>query len=282
MGSVHAELTVSELEEVTLDHVLEEMLKVVVSDKIGDAAGEFSISQLKKDYEAMLVVQQAAALKLESNDSGTRKTVAEMGEDFMSAMKALNSVKDEAGPLNWILLKAQDGGPKLHDAGSLGVKELQEHLSESEVLFGMVRMTFGAGDFKRQKWLFVSSVPDGVGAVKRGRAMACEKTLKGHLAPTSVDFHVTTREDFGVAEVVEKVKRSVVIDGETKGDDATDPFSLEAYLAGLEEEAKASAALFGDTGGGGKSSATEYDVEESLKLIHDDAGGVSWILMAPK
>lgn len=73
------------------------------------------------------------------------------------------------------------------------------------------------------------------------------------------------------------MKRSVVVDGEDKAEDDTDPFTMEAYMAALEEEAKAHADFFGDAAGGAASSE-EYPVDESLKLIHAEDGGVTWIL----
>jgi hypothetical protein len=79
-----------------------------------------------------------------------------------------------------------------------------------------------------------------------------------------------------VQVIIERVKKAVVVDGESKGGDATDEFSMEAYMAALEEEAAAHADFFGDASGGAGGD-TEYSVEDSLKKIHADDGGVTWI-----
>ncbi len=59
------------------------------------------------------------------------------------------------------------------------------------------------------------------------------------LSPTSLD-------EITLAVVIDKVRRASIVDGEDVAGDAGDAFSLEAFLAALEEEKAANAAFFGD------------------------------------
>lgn len=88
---------------------------------------------------------------------------------------------EDVGAFNWALFKPHKSHAKLHNAGSLGVTEmvkwlpenevqcgwraqagvapnvlgLQSSLAASQVLYGILRMGFGAGKWRRTKRLFV-------------------------------------------------------------------------------------------------------------------------------
>uniref|UniRef100_A0A7S1C4B3 ADF-H domain-containing protein n=1 Tax=Bicosoecida sp. CB-2014 TaxID=1486930 RepID=A0A7S1C4B3_9STRA len=273
MGSTHAELVIEEKGDLNLDHILEEMLKVFVAD-----GGDFSVSKLKEDYEALLTQAKLAATKIEGVGSGKRMTAAEMGGDYVSGDKALAAVREPLGPFNWALFLPDETKLAFANAGSMSVNEMRDWLKDDKVYFGILRMGFGSGDFRRTKWIFFHWSGESVGAVKRGRANACKKALHEKLSPTSVDISATDLDECTLEVIIERVKKSVVVDGETKGDDSSDPFTMEAYMAALEEEAKANADFFGDAEGA--ASTEEYSVEDSLKRIHADDGGVTWILFA--
>lgn len=144
MGSTHAELIISEKSELTLDHILEEMLKVFVSD-----GGDFSVSALKADYEAMTTAAKLAAVKIEGAGGGKRLTAAEMGAEFVSGDKALSAVRENMGPFNWALFVPDETKLVFANAGSMGVNEMREWLKEDKVYFGIIRMGFGSGTFRR-------------------------------------------------------------------------------------------------------------------------------------
>ena len=52
---------------------------------------------------------------------------------------------------NWMLLEPDADTPTLFKAGSQGLPEMKEWLEPTRVLYGLLRMSFGAGQFKRCK-----------------------------------------------------------------------------------------------------------------------------------
>lgn len=99
LGDVHAELVLSDVAEVKLEHVLEELKKVIASD---DSGASVSISKLKEDYEAMIAKSDSAAEGAKAGAGGvalTRKTAAELGN--IKADQALKAVREPMGPFNW-------------------------------------------------------------------------------------------------------------------------------------------------------------------------------------
>jgi len=118
-----------------------------------------------------------------------------------------------------------------------------------------------------------------VKAVKRGQANALKGNMHRMLQPVSVDFECTSLDDFTVERVVDTVKRVVVVDGDTEGDQATNAFTVDSFMAALEEEAKKTAEMFGDSGdlaeGSGEKKLT---VDEVIHLVRDDKGPLTWAL----
>jgi hypothetical protein len=89
-----AELTFDDVKEVTLDHVLEEITKIMAADN----TGSFSISKMKEDYEAM-IEKGSKAKPTEAGVVLSRKTAAELGS--VKAETALKAVKEPLGAWNW-------------------------------------------------------------------------------------------------------------------------------------------------------------------------------------
>ena len=113
--------------------------------------------------------------------------------------------------------------------------------------------------------------------------MATRGNMHRMLEPVSVDFECCSVDDFTVEKVIETVKRVVVVDGDTSGDQSTDAFTVDNFMAALEEEAKKNAEFFGDSGnlneGGGE---TEMSVAEIVELVRDDDGPLPWALFQVK
>jgi hypothetical protein len=76
--------------------------------------------------------------------------------------------------------------------------------------------------------------------------------------------------------VVDKVRAAAAIDGDEVG--AESAYSVEAFMAGLREEAKLSSKFFGDdgvSGGGDLAGRAPADVVSDLHK-----GGMNWALFA--
>jgi hypothetical protein len=66
-------------------------------------------------------------------------------------------VQARDGVQNWMLLEPDADAPALFKAGSQGLPEMREWLEPTRVLYGLLRMSFGAGQFKRCKCAPASS-----------------------------------------------------------------------------------------------------------------------------
>ena len=98
-------------------------------------------------------------------------------------------------------------------------------LKDDTVLYGLVRMGFGSGKFRREKWIFVHWTGEKTPPVRRGRWNAAKSKLHEALSPVSVNIEATCLDDLTLDKVIDKVRRAAVVDGETKRDEAN-PFSM--------------------------------------------------------
>lgn len=102
LPAVHAELVLSDVEEVNLDGVLEALCKVIAADHT--LGGGVSIAKMKADYEEMLIKNAAAASSSKDGVALTRKTAAELGT--VKSEQALKAVREDMGPFNWFVQSA--------------------------------------------------------------------------------------------------------------------------------------------------------------------------------
>ena len=155
----------------------------------------------------------------------TRKTAAELGN--VKADVALTAVRASDGAFNWFLC---DSAFNFVNAGSLSAPEMAKWLADDMPLFGLLRMSFGAGKFKRLKWITVSW-PGGakVGMVARAKATGARAGIKAKLGAASVDIEANTIADISLDNIIDKVKRSTAVDGATEGGE--DPYSVSGARA---------------------------------------------------
>lgn len=118
--------------------------------------------------------------------------------------------------------------------------------------------------------------------MKRGQANSTRGQMHRMLEPVSVDFECTSVDDFTVERVIKRVKECVVVDGDTRGDQATDAFTVDNFMAALEEEAKKNAEFFGDSGdlNAGGDGEPKLSVGEIIDLVRDDDGPLTWALFS--
>lgn len=254
VGEVTLDLVLTSPADATLEKVLGELLPFVRAD---DSGASVSISKLREDYEAMAAASAlaasaaasaaaaAAAITVGSGGSPavvlTRKTAAELGN--VKADVALSAVRAADGAFNWFLC---DAAFNFVNAGSLSAPELTKWLKDDAALFGLLRMSFGAGRFKRTKWISLYWSGPKVGMVARAKATGARAGIKSKLGAISVDIEATTVEDVALAAIIDKVKRSTAVDGAMEASE--DPYSVEKFMKALEEEAEASKDFFGDKG----------------------------------
>jgi hypothetical protein len=155
LGETAAEMTFSDVGEASIDVIMEQLSRALAGVDNSGAAG-FSVSKLKEEYEEMLrrVGGGAAAPKPQSV-ALTRKTAAELNIG-VAADEIMTAVRSQAHtPFNWALFRpsADPASLDFFNAGSLSVPEMIKWLRDDEVLCGLLRLAFGAGRFRRVKWV---------------------------------------------------------------------------------------------------------------------------------
>lgn len=160
----------------------------------------------------------------------TRKTAAELGD--VKADAALKAVRDPMGAFNWFLCDSEFA---FINAGSLSVPEMQKWLKADQVCFGLLRMGFGSGRFRRTKWVYIVWSGPSVGPVKRAKAASARGAMKAKLGPSSCDIEATCAEDASLEAIIDKVRRATAVDGDEVSTADGDPFSVDKFMEALSE-----------------------------------------------
>ena len=135
--------------------MVEKLLRVCCSD---DAKANVTASSIKADLEEQArKAMMALRGRCESSVCEGPRTIVAMGKQI-SVDKVLQYVQSPKGPLNWVLI---DSSMKLIEAGGGSVVEMSQFFDPKEVSFGLLRMGFGSGQFKRNYWLFIHWCADG-------------------------------------------------------------------------------------------------------------------------
>ena len=125
LGDVHFEWNVAGAGELSVAGMLE-ATKHIAADS---TKGDFSITKMKADYEAMIVASAKAGSggiggggTLDLMKATGRKTASEMGSK-VNGHVAIKAVREQLGPFNWALFGPTEAGQELKfiNAGSLSV-----------------------------------------------------------------------------------------------------------------------------------------------------------------
>jgi len=197
-----------------------------------------------------------------------------------SADKVLKLVRDAKGPLNWALVKADAKNLTLHNGGGGSVEQMREWLAEDEVLFGLVRMGFGSGRFRRTYWLFVHWIGPNTPTVKKGRDNANVDAMKTLCRPFACAIAANDMDEIELVAVIERMRSSVVVEkgaGENAESEGKDLLSLDAFKTALKEEQEAeqgaAAAAQLDEGSAEKEALPTAEI---LKRLRDEDDPINW------
>jgi hypothetical protein len=294
LGAINATLNVTSRDELTIENVLEQVGSTIAADSNGSTV---SISQIKKDYEAMI----AAAAANRRGPSGTkglgnpmspridltagsgRKTLAEIGIEKLKPDAAITALRDEkATSFNWALYSPSEPGQplKLLNAGSLSVPEMRRMITEELVAFGLLRLSFGSGKFKRTKFIFATICGPKAPITMRGKLAGSKAYMRQALSPYNVELQANDASGLDLQTVIDKVRAASVIDGEDVGS-AESAFNIDSFMAGLKEDTKASSSFFGDDGEFGEdNSISSRPAKEIVGDLH--SGEISWAVFQVK
>lgn len=293
LGDVHGEVGYETVESVNLPQVLADANRFIAGGDSVDKSVDFSA--LKRDYEAMIAKNKKK--KGGDDDSspdnavsvGARKTAADLGSK-VDGKSCLKAVREHMGPFNWCLFKPTEGKEDFTgfvNAGSLSLPELVKSLDETEILFGLIRMGFGIGRFRRTKYIGLSYTGPKVGIVKKAKATGARTAMKAKLGAVSIDLEVSDSGDLTLTSIIEKIKRATAVDGDGADGDSSD-ITVDSFLKALEEEAAANAAFFGDSGkvisSGPKATGlvdvSNMTVDALVKKVKTPGDEVNWAVFA--
>jgi hypothetical protein len=160
----------------------------------------------------------------------------------------------KVGGLNWMLCEADPVNLTVVDSGIGSIPEMQQALDPEKVLYGLVRLGFGKGKFRRTKWCFVHWTGEAVGAVARGRLNNMKPEMAKLLTPHHVSRDASSTADMDVGAVVSWIVSVIVSD-----DLDTDVYSVEGFMDALKEEKK----MAGVTSAEDDSRSDEEDADEA-------------------
>mmetsp|Transcript_137122 Transcript_137122/g.273513 ORF Transcript_137122/g.273513 Transcript_137122/m.273513 type:complete len:511 (-) Transcript_137122:40-1572(-) len=235
-GEVHVTLEVTKADELTPESLCKRVLPFFSVDH-----GQLSFHTLLQEYcQAMPAqYQEAVAWKPEQ----TSLSPEEAGKKRLR--QTLQAVGAKCGRYNWALI--QPATLNLHAAGSGGIDEMLEALSDNKVLFGVLRLSFGSSgtspipsrDCKATikqrltKHVLVHWMGSHVSGVKRGllnsRTADAANEVSRH-CHTVMRVQAQQRSDLCLEDLLHKLR------SRTSMDLIVNRLSPEDYFAGLREE----------------------------------------------
>jgi len=271
LGTTSGSLTVTSAAECTLQNIMLMLQHCISEDGLQLDAIRAGYQQRLKEWEAQCAKAEPVG------------TVFERGCK-LGVMGMIEAVQHISGPLNWILLHAAADPFKVFNAGLGSAVEMHAKLDPQYVLYGLLRMGFGAGKFKRTKWVFVHFIGDEVPPVKRGRQNALVGKMYARLACQGVSVlkvEATHPDQASLEAILDRVRRAAVIDGDL-GDSSqsASAFSVEEFQAWLREEQRnneeaAPAEEESDELG-------DLDVEATIRGVREAEGPFNWAFFEPR
>jgi len=304
----HATVEVKTAEEVSLSNLLERVLPFFTVD----GSDGYTVKWLHSQYEQQLSSAKAAGTAAASSEPRSATdaeqksggAVVEIGAYQASASlyngrDALKAVGEPMGAWNWVFFQADPVNLKVVGGGIGSLEEMKSCYEShpTDVLFGLLRLGFGAGRLRRTKYVFIHAVGAKAPVVARGRLSAERPKMEevfGQFASASVMMEIQHLADLTLDNVVERVRRAAIVDDDILGRDAGSPsvFSVEAFQKALQEEKLGRAAELQtlrrrSTGLGTGLPAdlvSEWagrPLSEVVSLVHKVGGPLNWALFAP-
>lgn len=226
-------------------------LDAALSEMDGDGTGEIELPE----FEAWWGLQPQATRSL-------------LQYKYFSFSQILEAVQHPFSPFNWVLALPGAAEPTVFKAGNGSLKQMSDWLAPGQVLYGLVRVGFGTGEYRQSKLVFVHWSGEETPATDRSGHDALEEEMRGLLQPNHVVISSSSTAEMETAAVLAKICES----------EAGGSFTEEAFQAATEEERRAvhealglkmpgaakksdgaAAAAAADTDGGGDGGGAESD-----------------------
>lgn len=292
--SFHASLEVTRSSEVSTEELFSRIANCFITDDLGNHSVEWVTRGMELGQGAGKTVQKAIVTEATpTTDVRARRVrLPGMSEEktFKSGRDALRAVESLLGSWNWVLLGPDPETLPIKGGGSGSIDELQECLAqhEEEVLFGVLRLSFGAGRLRRTKLVFFHANGARVAAVRRGKLGAVrpkmEQAVKD-LVHCSMSLEVNSTDDLSLEGLIERLRRTAIIDDDVlEGDRATrSSLSLDAYRKAQAEERRmvsteAEPPAVKSAAEAAQAPGADLTVEESIQLVHT-LDGLGWVVL---
>lgn len=287
LSPIAMSVTTMTSDEATSDAVVEELARVCARDEgAGQTPSDFQerVTTMKADVKEQVAEARKMLEEVRARETKRlrRLTLREI-ERKMSFREVANIVRNENGAFNWYVLRADANGNEVVNAGGGSLEEMKStSLPSNEVLFGLLRMGFGRGAFRRTKLVFLHWSGEDVPALKRGQLNAHEEAIRKLVGATNVNHFATSIDELDLSELIEKVKNKVVLDGEAC-ENMDDLYSLESFLVATEEDGEALKREFPETvptnqNGTDEGEEREPTFGEALASVNDSSQPYNWML----
>jgi len=286
----HASLEVTRKSEVNEEHVVDRVQRYFIVDDLGEHSAEWFKTRVgvgparystSKTGRPSVKAPLRRAISLPEHSSTS---------PYKTGREALRAVAEGIGIWNWLLVGPDPLELPLASGGPGSVDEMREYLrvNEEQVLYGVIRLGFGAGRLKRVKHVFVHAIGAKVPAIKRGRHNAARAGVEQAMAQRvtlTTSIQLTRVEELTLETLVEKVTQVSVVDQDVLDSDpgTRQTFSVESAREALREEREvAKTKAVQSCNKRLLSSGAGLSVEEALRLIHAPLGSLMWTIFAPR
>lgn len=166
----------------------------------------------------------------------------------MTADTMLNGIRRDFGPVNWALFDYSLEPLKLIEGGSQGLFELFDFLGDDLAAVAIVRMAFGAGNFRRMKYIAIQWMGDNTKPMQRAKVQQIHEKMVQLIGPAHVCIQLMGAGERNAQTVIKKVEKVFVVDGSSQAGSAV----TEAdYVNAIREEQAATAEFYNEASGFG-------------------------------
>ncbi len=148
--------------------------------------------------------------------------------------------------------------------------------------YGLIRLGFGTGKFRRTKHIFVSYCGPKAPISARAKMAGAKGRMRLALGHAHLEMQASSPDQLALGEVIAKVRSCSVIDGDDVHT-AEEVYSMEEFMRALKEEAEVAGSFFGDAGDIGEDEDGDGEgkgipVAQAVADVRKAGSGVNWAL----
>jgi len=238
--------------------------------------------------DARFMKRQPSDARMIIGPDGVKRFVAVDEADDERIQEALQLIHSNMGWVNWVLFKTNSKKLELASENSFGsgsMYEMLHSLDNKNVLWGLIRLSFGVRPYRRSHWVMIHWTGPRVPNVKRGRMNAQYSKMDKLLRPFGVALSFNRHEEFTPKNLIERVREIVVTDGmddEGPEDDAdVNQLLYEQFKAALAEEEKVNANVVKKLKVDREEDG-ELTLAEIVEQVRNPSEDVNWVLIEPR